>query len=634
MRVLISLITITAFSFLSTDLSNVWARGFGGGGFRGGGGGFHGGGGFSGGGARNFGGGNFGGGNFGGGNFGGGRNFSSGNSGGRNFSGGNFGGGNFGGGNLGGGRNFNGGNLGGGNSNGSRFSNYGSRFDQPGRFNDKTGFDSNFMNSARSGDRLNGGSFNRPNGGNFNRNNLNQLGGGRGLRNDGSLNMSNMNFNQRPTRQGLNNFLGLPSDAGHNAVTNSHPSVQDFTGRNTVNSSIANGSGSGNIYHGANGGIAGEGSYTGPRGNTISGGGAIGPNGGHAAGGTISGNNGGSATGGRVVGPGGGSAAGGKVVGPDGGSVAGGRVTGPGGGSAAGGRVVGPNGGTAAGGRVVGPGGGSAAGGRVVGPNGNSAAGGVVRGPGGGAVGGGVVHGPNGGYAAGFVHVPPSTRYYHGAMIRGGFYGWGMYSPGWYSAHPGVWYASTWPPGYAWRVCTWGAMVNWFAWSNMQPVYYDYGNNVVYQDNSVYVNNQDVGTAEEYTQQASQLAQAGASADVSQQEKWMPLGVFALSPSGGTKSNSVVELAVNKDGILRGNFTDTKTKKSQQIQGSVDKKTQRAAWTVGDDKNTVYDTGIYNLTKSEAPLLVHIGKKETQQWLMVRLDQKDKDDSKTSAPGN
>ncbi|QDU49342.1 hypothetical protein [Gimesia panareensis] len=611
MRILISLITITACSFISADLSIAWARGFGGGGFHGGGGGGFrggGGGGFGGGGGgfRGGGGGGFGGGarSFGGGNFGGGRSFSGGNfGGGRNFSGGNLGGGrNFSGGNLGGG------NLGGGNFNGGRFSNYGSRFDQPGRFNDKTGFDSNFMNSVRSGNGLNGNNLNRLNNGGFNRDNLNQLGGGRGLRNDGSLNMSNMNFNQRPTRQGLDNFLGLPSDAGHNAVTNSHPYVQDFTGRNTVNSSIANGSGSGNIYHGPNGGIAGEGSYTGPRGNTISGGGAVGPNGGRAAGGSISGNNGGSATGGRVVGPGGGSAAGGKVVGP--------------------------NGGSAAGGRVVGPGGGSAAGGRVVGPNGGGAAGGVVRGPGGGATAGGIVHGPNGGYAAGFVHVPPSTRYYHGAVIRGGFYGWGMYYPGWYAAHPGVWYAAGWPAGYAWTVCTWSAMMNWFAWSNMQPVYYDYGNNVVYQDNSVYVNNQDVGTAEEYTQQASQLAQAGASADVNEQGKWMPLGVFALSPSGETKSNSVVELAVDKDGILRGNYTDTKTNKTQQVQGSVDKKTQRAAWTVGDDKNTVYDTGVYNLTKDEAPLLVHIGKDKTEQWLMVRLNQKDKDSNKAATSSN
>lgn len=35
------------------------------------------------------------------------------------------------------------------------------------------------------------------------------------------------------------------------------------------------------------------------------------------------------------------------------------------------------------------------------------------------------------------------------------------------------------------------------------------------------------------------------------------------------------------------------------------------------------DTGLYNLTKDEAPLLVHSGKDSTQNWLMVRLKGKD-----------
>ncbi len=560
MRLFISFLSITALFFVSSEPSVSWARGFGGGG------GFHGGGGFGGGGGRSFGGGG-GGGGFGGGgdrSFGGGGGFGGGGD--HNFGGG----GGFGGGgdrNIGGGdfnaASRNTGGFGGGNANSSRFSNYGSRFDQPSRFNDNTGFSNNFSNQARSFDQSRGDNFNRANTGDFNR----------GGRTDGSLNVGDMNFNQRPTRQNLNSFLGLPSDAGHNAVTNSHPGVQDFTGRDTVNRSIDNGSGSGNIYHGPNGGVAGGGSYTGPRGNTVSGGGAVGPNGGRAAGGSIDGKNGGKVAGGGVVGPGGASAAGGKVVGP----------------------------------------------------NGGGAAGGVVHGRAGGTTAGGVVHGPNGGYAAGFAHVAPSTRYYHGAVIRNGFHGYGMYYPGWYRAHPGVWYASAWPAGYAWNACTWGSMMAWLTLANSQPVYYDYGNNVVYQDNSVYVNNQDVGTAEEYTQQASQLASAGASADVSDEKNWMPLGVFALSESGQTSSDSSVELAVNAQGIIRGNYTDTKTNKTQQLQGSVDKKTQRAAWTVGDDQKTVYDTGIYNLTKDEAPLLVHIGKDETQQWLMVRLNQKDKD---------
>lgn len=590
MRLIITLMAVTAVCLFNPELSETWARGgFGGGGFRGGGGGFGGGGG------RSFGGGGGGFGGAGGGFGGGGRSF--GGTGGGDFRGA---GGLGGGGGYGGGRDLGGNGLNGsGGFDGSRFSNYGSRFDTTSRFNDQSGFDSKFSNEARS--------FEQSGRNNFDRGNLNQLGGNgdRGFRNSGSLNVGDMNFNKRPTQQGLNNFLGLPSDAGHNAVTNSHPHVQDFTGRDTINRSISSGSGSGNIYHGPNGGVAAGGSYTGRRGNTITGGGAIGPNGGHAAGGSIDGKNGGSATGGRVVGPNGGSAAGGRAVGPDGG--------------------------TAAGGRVVGPDGGSAAGGRVVGPNGGKAAGGVVRGPNGGGTAGGVVRGPNGGYAAGFVHVPPSTRYYHGAVIRGGFVGYGMYYPGWYAAHPGVWYVPGWPAGYAWSACTWNSMMAWLTLANSQPLYYDYGNNVVYQDNSVYVNNQDVGSAEEYTQQASQLASQGAAADVSNQKDWMPLGVFALSPSGQTKSDSTVELAVDAQGIIRGNFTDTKTNKTQQVEGSVDKKTQRAAWTVGDDKNTVYDTGIYNLTKDEAPLLVHIGKDETQQWLMVRITQKDKDKSSSTS---
>ena len=48
---------------------------------------------------------------------------------------------------------------------------------------------------------------------------------------------------------------------------------------------------------------------------------------------------------------------------------------------------------------------------------------------------------------------------------------------------------------------------------------------------------------------------------------------------------------------------------------SVDKKTQRAAWTVGDRKEPIYETGFANLTRSETTMLVHFGKDRTQQWM-------------------
>ena len=41
--------------------------------------------------------------------------------------------------------------------------------------------------------------------------------------------------------------------------------------------------------------------------------------------------------------------------------------------------------------------------------------------------------------------------------------------------------------------------------------------------------------------------------------------------------------------------------------------------TVGTDITTVYDTGLYNLTKNESLILVHSGPKTTQQEILVRL---------------
>jgi hypothetical protein len=52
----------------------------------------------------------------------------------------------------------------------------------------------------------------------------------------------------------------------------------------------------------------------------------------------------------------------------------------------------------------------------------------------------------------------------------------------------------------------------------------------------------------------------------------------------------------------------------------VDKKTQRAAWTIGKKKDRVFEAGVYNLTQSEAPCLVHLGTDRTQQMLLVRMD--------------
>jgi hypothetical protein len=52
-----------------------------------------------------------------------------------------------------------------------------------------------------------------------------------------------------------------------------------------------------------------------------------------------------------------------------------------------------------------------------------------------------------------------------------------------------------------------------------------------------------------------------------------------------------------------------------------DKGTQRVAWNVVGKTRPIMETGIGNLTQDSAPALVHFADGQTQQWLMVRLEE-------------
>ena len=103
------------------------------------------------------------------------------------------------------------------------------------------------------------------------------------------------------------------------------------------------------------------------------------------------------------------------------------------------------------------------------------------------------------------------------------------------------------------------------------------------------------------------------------QAGWLPLGVFGMVQGQQTDPTMIFQLAVNQRGIVRGNFYSTITDTTLPVHGAVDKKTQRVAWTMGDNKSTVVDTGLANLTKDEGPALLHFGKDRTEEWLLVRL---------------
>jgi hypothetical protein len=71
--------------------------------------------------------------------------------------------------------------------------------------------------------------------------------------------------------------------------------------------------------------------------------------------------------------------------------------------------------------------------------------------------------------------------------------------------------------------------------------------------------------------------------------------------------------------VIRGNYYDAFTDTTLPVYGSVDRASQKAAWSVGDRKDVVYEAGIANLTKDETPALAHFGGGNTQQFVLVRL---------------
>ncbi len=154
-----------------------------------------------------------------------------------------------------------------------------------------------------------------------------------------------------------------------------------------------------------------------------------------------------------------------------------------------------------------------------------------------------------------------------------------------------------------------------------QPTTYDYGGNVVVQPNAVYVNGDAAGTPQQYAQQSSAIASQGQAAQPAEDSKWLPLGVFAVVEGDATSSDDIFQLAVNPQGIIRGNYHNLRTDDVETITGSVDKQTQRTAWTIGADRTPVYEAGLANLTKEVTPILVLDGDSQPQQMSLIRLTQ-------------
>jgi hypothetical protein len=206
-----------------------------------------------------------------------------------------------------------------------------------------------------------------------------------------------------------------------------------------------------------------------------------------------------------------------------------------------------------------------------------------------------------------------------------------LFTYDWWHRHNGRNFAlGNYSPWWWWNPSPWNTVTSFgnFGWDT--PIYYDYDANVVVDDNDVYVDGQDWGSSAAYAQQAIDLANPQVAVDepappqvAGQPDEWQPFGVFALTQEEKGDAVMFFQLAMNKEGLIGGAFTNTLTNESAAVTGSIDKTTQRAAWHVGNKTNTVYEAGVANLTQDVAPVLIHFDTQTTQTWLLVHLPSPD-----------
>jgi hypothetical protein len=214
-------------------------------------------------------------------------------------------------------------------------------------------------------------------------------------------------------------------------------------------------------------------------------------------------------------------------------------------------------------------------------------------------------------------YISPTRLRGLGESVRAGRYPY--FTRDWYNGRGGIWFPPQWVGGVGpWDVPPWGTLAP-FVGITTPPAVFDYGSTTLIQDDTVYQNGDPLGSAADYAAQALALDDAGRAAMPAATDQWQPLGVFGLIQGNETVAQRIFQLAIDGNGVVRGNYYDTVADTTLPVSGALDKTSQRVAWSIGDKKSIVFETGLNNLLQNQTTVLIHYGKNSTQQMVLVRL---------------
>ena len=181
----------------------------------------------------------------------------------------------------------------------------------------------------------------------------------------------------------------------------------------------------------------------------------------------------------------------------------------------------------------------------------------------------------------------------------------------WYADHPAAW-QSTHPHADAWAAATATGVAAWLGWAaydaNSSGTYYN--TTVVYEQPPAEETEKEPAADEQVL--ANQMANSQNDAG-----EWLALGVYSVGSSSGEPTSRQLQLAVNRQGDLRGVYYDAISNTSQNLSGHIDQATQVARWSLDSNQHVSFSTNLNELTQPAGTIEVTQPAGQ-QQWRIAR----------------
>ena len=198
------------------------------------------------------------------------------------------------------------------------------------------------------------------------------------------------------------------------------------------------------------------------------------------------------------------------------------------------------------------------------------------------------------------------------------------FTPAWYGEHPDAW-QYTHPHADLWAVAGVAGLTNWLGYPTAAASATAVTSTTVAATGATTTA---AGTEAAATATTTSTDGNASNAAPPPDLEWMPLGVYATGPKDAAQAHVYQQLAVSKQGELKGNYYDSITNTTQPVSGSIDRETRKANWKVGGKGGATFETTLDALMKTPSDVTMKSGGAE-HEWELVQVQ---KPDDKAAKP--